>query len=57
MNQEMMSEAAALVQNAAAPVSFSGAGLSAESGLSTFRDKKTGGLWAKHDPRLVDLFS
>jgi len=31
-------------------VSFSGAGLSAESGVPTFRDAATGGLWAKHDP-------
>ncbi len=31
-------------------VSFSGAGLSAESGVPTFRDAQTGGLWAKHDP-------
>ncbi|HWB20013.1 MAG TPA: NAD-dependent deacylase [Phycisphaerales bacterium] len=30
-------------------VTFSGAGLSAESGLSTFRDRATG-LWAKYDP-------
>jgi len=30
--------------------SFSGAGLSAESGVSTFRDAQTGGLWTKHDP-------
>jgi NAD-dependent deacetylase len=31
-------------------VCFSGAGLSAESGLSTFRDRARGGLWARHDP-------
>lgn len=31
-------------------VSFSGAGLSAESGVATFRDAKSGGLWTKHDP-------
>ncbi len=30
-------------------VSFSGAGLSAESGLLTFRDKQEG-MWAKYDP-------
>lgn len=29
---------------------FSGAGLSAESGVPTFRDAATGGLWTKHDP-------
>lgn len=32
-------------------VIFSGAGLSAESGLGTFRDSE--GLWAKHDPMEV----
>ncbi len=31
-------------------VSFSGAGLSADSGVSTFRDAQSGGLWAKFDP-------
>jgi NAD-dependent deacetylase len=31
-------------------VSFSGAGLSAESGVPTFRDARTGGLWTKHNP-------
>lgn len=30
---------------------FSGAGISAESGLSTFRD--SGGLWESYDPQLV----
>jgi NAD-dependent deacetylase len=31
-------------------VTFSGAGLSAESGVSTFRDAATDGAWTKHDP-------
>ena len=31
------------------PVSFSGAGLSAPSGVATFRDSDDG-LWSKHDP-------
>ncbi len=34
-------------------VSFSGAGLSAESGVPTFRDAQTGGLWTKYDPTLL----
>jgi NAD-dependent deacetylase len=29
---------------------LTGAGISAESGLGTFRDKKDGGVWAKFDP-------
>lgn len=36
------------IQQAAYLVSFSGAGLSAESGVATFRDPD--GLWAKRDP-------
>ena len=31
-------------------VSFSGAGLSAESGIATFRDKDEDSLWSKFDP-------
>lgn len=31
-------------------VAFSGAGLSAESGISTFRDKNPDALWSKYDP-------
>ena len=38
-----------LLSNAAQLVSFTGAGLSAESGIATFRDAQTG-LWAKFDP-------
>jgi NAD-dependent deacetylase len=37
-----------IIQNAGRVVSFSGAGLSAESGVSTFREAD--GLWAKYDP-------
>jgi NAD-dependent deacetylase len=37
------------LRNAVRPVTFSGAGISAESGISTFRDAQTG-LWTKHDP-------
>jgi len=32
------------------PVSFSGAGLSAESGIATFRDKNEDALWSQFDP-------
>jgi NAD-dependent deacetylase len=31
-------------------VAFSGAGLSAESGIPTFRDAATGGFWLEYDP-------
>ena len=38
-----------LLAASASIVAFSGAGLSAESGVPTFRDAQTG-LWAKYDP-------
>jgi len=38
------------IASATHPVSFSGAGLSAESGIATFRDKDETGLWSKFDP-------
>src|SRR5947209_433436 len=46
-----MSEAALLsaLRDARHVVVFTGAGVSAESGLSTFRDATTG-LWARFDP-------
>jgi NAD-dependent deacetylase len=40
------------IANACQPVSFSGAGLSAESGIATFRDRADeGALWSKFDPQ------
>lgn len=42
--------AARKVADARHPVSFSGAGLSAESGVATFRDKSEDALWSKFDP-------
>ena len=46
----MIEQVKTVIQAASQIVSFSGAGLSAESGISTFRDAQTGGMWAKHDP-------
>lgn len=47
----MIEQARALVDQAERVVSFSGAGLSAESGVPTFRDKADpDALWAKFDP-------
>lgn len=45
----MIDEAARLLAAARRVVSFSGAGLSAESGLATFRGAREG-LWARYDP-------
>lgn len=39
--------------NARSIVCFSGAGISAESGIPTYRDKLTG-LWAHHDPQHLE---
>ena len=44
-----MEAAKAILQSASRPVTFSGAGLSAESGIPTFREAQTG-LWAEYDP-------
>ena len=46
----MIEQAKRIIAQAGRVVSFSGAGLSAESGVPTFRDAQAGGLWAKHDP-------
>ena len=46
----MIEQAQKIIETASRIVAFSGAGLSAESGISTFRDAQTGGMWAKHDP-------
>ncbi len=45
----MIEAARRLITGAQRIVSFSGAGLSAESGVPTFRDAQTG-LWEKYDP-------
>ena len=46
----VIAQAARLLRQARRPVSFSGAGLSAESGIPTFRDRTSSGLWSKFDP-------
>ena len=46
---EEINRARALLAGAGRIVTFSGAGLSAESGIPTFRDVQTG-LWAQYDP-------
>jgi NAD-dependent deacetylase len=49
MNQEDIAFCLPLLKQAENVVVFTGAGVSAESGIPTFRDALTG-LWAKHDP-------
>jgi NAD-dependent deacetylase len=47
----MIEAARQLVREATHIVAFSGAGLSAESGVPTFRDADTGGFWVDYDPQ------
>lgn len=50
MSSTLLETARTLLQNAASVTGFSGAGLSAESGISTFRDTETHALWSRFDP-------
>ncbi|GGD09100.1 Sir2 family NAD-dependent protein deacetylase [Halopseudomonas salina] len=49
MNKENIAVCSSLLRQAAHVVVFTGAGVSAESGIPTFRDALTG-FWALHDP-------
>jgi NAD-dependent deacetylase len=48
-NQALL-QAKAIITNSHKVVCFSGAGLSAESGIATFRDTETHALWSRFDP-------
>ncbi len=50
---DVLASAATALQQARRIVVFTGAGISAESGIPTFRDQLTG-LWARHDPQLLE---
>lgn len=51
---KLIKAAAAKLSGAKHPVSFSGAGLSAESGIATFRDRTdSDALWSKFDPMQI----
>lgn len=57
-SEDLIEEAAHLVRKAKNLVAFTGAGISAESGIPTFRDP--GGLWDRFDPYELgggDIFS
>ena len=45
-----VAEARAILQEVRSVAVFSGAGLSAESGIATFRDTETDALWSRFDP-------
>lgn len=48
--EDLINSARDIIKQSERIVAFSGAGLSAESGIATFRDHKTGALWDKYDP-------
>jgi len=47
---EAINRARKILASASNVVAFSGAGLSAESGVPTFRDAQAGGMWDQYDP-------
>ena len=51
--EEKIKEAARILANAKHIVAFTGAGMSAESGIPPFRG--TGGIWNKYDPESLDI--
>lgn len=51
ISPELLSRAKRLLRPGRRIVSFSGAGLSAESGIPTFRDAATSGFWIEYDPQ------
>lgn len=56
MTTNALESATRLIKEATDIVVFTGAGVSAESGISTFRDPATGALWSKFDPeKLVTM--
>lgn len=50
---DVLADAATALRQARHIVVLSGAGISAESGIPTFRDQLTG-LWARHDPQQLE---
>lgn len=53
MKQELIQQAAEIIGNAEHLVAFTGAGISAESGIPTFRGDD--GIWQHYDPRVLEL--
>ncbi len=50
---ELYSLAAEMILNSKKTVAFTGAGISVESGIPTFRGPQ--GLWSKYDPKILDI--
>lgn len=53
MNRDSIEKVSQIIQNAKHLLVFTGAGVSFESGIPTFRGEN--GLWAKYDPIVLDL--
>lgn len=53
MDELKIIEAVNLIINSKSITAFTGAGISVESGIPTFRGKE--GLWSKYDPNILDL--
>ena len=49
----LIKEASQLLKNSSYTVAFTGAGISAESGIPPFRGQ--GGIWDKYDPKILEL--
>lgn len=49
----MYKEAANIIKNSKYLIAFTGAGISVESGIPTFRGKN--GIWSKYDPKILDI--
>ncbi len=52
-NEALIQQAARKIKNARRTVSFTGAGISVESGIPPFRGPD--GLWSRYDPQVLDL--
>jgi NAD-dependent deacetylase len=53
MDKKLIQQAAQKIKNARRLISFTGAGISVESGIPPFRGSD--GLWIRYDPHVLDL--
>lgn len=53
METKLIKEAAEIIRNSKNLIAFTGAGISVESGIPSFRGE--GGLWSKYDPEILSL--
>ena len=50
---DLYKKAAEVIKSAKYLIAFTGAGISVESGIPTFRGEN--GIWSKYDPKILDL--